>query len=286
MAVSLVLVSLVAAFFFALGIVLTQFALRFAPPLAGASISVPTSAVFFILLIPLTIDFGNWDWHAALLFAVAGTFYPAMVTLLNFASNMRLGANLAGALGNLTPLFAVGFAVILLGDVPHASQLLGLLAVCGGLLMLAFDRVRSHPGAALWFMALPLAAALFRGLAQPVVKLGLQDWPNAFAASTISYIVSASVLILTRRVIRRGPLPRSRGLWWYCAVGISNGLALLFLYSALTLGPVTTVAPIVATYPLLVVALNRVIHRDRTLSTMAFAGIAVSVVGVVLVLAA
>lgn len=286
MALSLLIVALIAAFFFALGIVLTPFGLRAAPPLVGASISVPSSAVFFLLLAPFTLDLGNADSGAILLFALAGVIYPAMVTLLNFAGNLRLGANLAGALGNLTPLFAVGFAVLLLGDIPHPSQLIGVLAVCAGLVIMALDRVRSHPGGALWILLLPLAAALFRGLAQPVVKLGLADWPNAFAASTVSYVVSASMLLLVRRTMVRAPVPRTRGMLWFCVIGISNGLALLFLYTALTMGPVTTVAPVVATYPLMIVVLNRAIHGDRTLSRAAFAGIAISVIGVVLVLTA
>jgi drug/metabolite transporter (DMT)-like permease len=277
MALSLLIVALIAAFFFALGIVLTPFGLRAAPPLVGASISVPSSAVFFLLLAPFTLDLGNADSGAILLFALAGVIYPAMVTLLNFAGNLRLGANLAGALGNLTPLFAVGFAVLLLGDIPHPSQLIGVLAVCAGLVIMALDRVRSHPGGALWILLLPLAAALFRGLA---------DWPNAFAASTVSYVVSASMLLLVRRTMVRAPVPRTRGMLWFCVIGISNGLALLFLYTALTMGPVTTVAPVVATYPLMIVVLNRAIHGDRTLSRAAFAGIAISVIGVVLVLTA
>jgi len=277
--------SLAAAFFFALGIVLTQFGLRHAPPLAGASISVPTSCLLFLLVSPWAIDWGGFDAHALTLFALAGCVYPAAVTLLNFISNQRLGPNLAGALGNTTPLFAVGIAAVILGDRPHAWQWLGIVAVVGGLILIAAERVRSHPGRALWFLALPILAAAFRGAAQPTVKAGLEIWPDAVAASTAAYVVSTVLLRGTRLAIGPRRLPWNRGLLWYSAIGVANGLALLTLYTALTFGPVSTVAPLVATYPLIVLALNRAIHGDRTLTGITFGGIALSVAGVALVLA-
>ena len=285
MDITLVLTALTAAFFYAMGIVLAPLGLRVASPVAGASVSVPSSALFFLILAPFTVDFAGIDRHSALLFVLAGIFFPATVTLLNFYGNNRLGPNLSGALGNLTPLFAVGLAAVLLHDVPNLWQSVGILAVCGGLLLLAFERMRLHTRAALWALLLPIAAAVVRGSAQPVVKLGLQDWPDPFAATTIGYVMSAMVLITVRRVVSPAPLPRDRRVLWYCVIGISNGLSVVFLYAALSMGPVTTVAPLMASYPLIVMGLNRVIHGDRVMSRMTFAGIMVSVAGVVLVVA-
>ncbi|MGR3320495.1 MAG: EamA family transporter [Pseudooceanicola sp.] len=285
MELAFILTALAAATFYALGIVLAPLGLRVAPPVAGASVSVPSSAAFFLLLAPFTVDFSGWDGGAVWLFVLAGLFFPAMVTLLNFAGNIRLGPNLSGALGNLTPLFAVGLAAILLDEVPGPWQVVGILAVCGGLLLLAVERMRLHTRAALWALTLPLFAAVLRGSAQPIVKLGLESWPDAFAATTIGYVMSAMVLVTVRRVVSPAPLPRDRRVLWYCVIGISNGLSVVFLYAALAQGPVTTVAPLMATYPLIVMGLNRVIHGDRTLSRMSAFGISVSVAGVALVLA-
>lgn len=281
-----VLIALTAATFYAFGIVLAPLGLRVAPPVTGGAVSVPTSAVFFLLLAPFTVNFDTYDPHGLALFVLAGAFFPAMVTLLNFAGNIRLGPNLTGALGNLTPLFAVAIAAILLGDVPGPWQILGILSVCGGLLLLAWERMRLHRGTALWVMGLPLAAAVLRGAAQPIVKLGLGSWPDAFAATTVGYVVSASVLLSVRRVVAPTPLPRDPRMLWYCVIGLCNGLSVVFLYAALSEGPVTMVAPLMATYPLIVMGLNRVIHGDRALSRTTFAGIVVSVAGVTLVLAA
>lgn len=286
MDILLVLTALAAAVFYAFGIVLAPLGLRVAPPVAGGAVSVPSSALFFLCLAPFTIDVGSYDPHGLALFTLAGAFFPAVVTLLNFAGNVRLGPNLVGALGNLTPLFAVAIAAVLLGDVPGPWQVLGILAVCGGLLMLALERMRLHAGAALWVLMLPLAAAVLRGAAQPIVKLGLESWPDAFAATTVGYVASAIVLVSVRRVVSPAPLPRDPRMLWYCVIGLCNGLSVVFLYTALTHGPVTVVAPLMATYPLIVMGLNRVIHGDRALTPTTFAGIAISVAGVAVVLAA
>lgn len=282
----MVLTALAAAVVYAFGIVLAPLGLRVAPPVAGAAVSVPSSALFFLLLAPFTVDFAAFDRQSLALFVLAGAFFPAMVTLLNFAGNVRLGPNLVGALGNLTPLFAVALAALLLGDVPGPWQVAGILAVCGGLLLLAVERMRLHADAALWVLMLPLAAAVLRGAAQPVVKLGLAGWPDAFAATTIGYVTSATVLLSVRRIFHRAPLPRDPRVLWYCVIGICNGLSVVFLYAALTRGPVTVVAPLMATYPLIVMGLNRVIHGDRALTRTTFAGICISVAGVAVVLAA
>ena len=155
-----------------------------------------------------------------------------------------------------------------------------------GLLLLAVERMRLDADAALWVLTLPLAAAVLRGAAQPVVKLGLAGWPDAFAATTIGYVTSATVLLSVRRIFHRAPLPRDPRVLWYCVIGICNGRSVVFLYAALTRGPVTVVAPLMATYPLIVMGLNRVIHGDRALTRTTFAGICISVAGVAVVLAA
>ena len=67
-------------------------------------------------------------------------------------------------------------------------------------------------------------------------------------------------------------------------IGLCNGLAVVFLYSALGRGEVVQVSPVVATYPLFTILLNRLIHRDRSMGARGFIGSAVSVAGGVAVI--
>jgi len=277
--------SLSAALFFAFGLVLTTFGLRSLTPLVGASFSIPTSFALFLALAPVTIDFSQLHWQAVAIFALAGLFYPAMVTLLNFLSNRALGPNLTGGLGNLTPIFAIGIAIILLGEVPTLWQWVGIIAVCTGLVLLAMDRARSHPGASLAVMAIPLAAAFLRGAVQPVVKIGMMLWPSAFAAVLFGYMTSTLVVWSVRLASGQGQPPGSRaGMGWFALIGFCNGSAMLSLYAALRRGDVVQVAPVVACFPLITIALNRLIHGDRSMGARGLAGSVVSVAGVVAVL--
>ena len=72
-----------------LGLVLTQIGLRHLPPLRGACISVPSSALAYIALAPILLDASAFDSRGALLFVVSGCMFPAAVTLLTFEGNRR-----------------------------------------------------------------------------------------------------------------------------------------------------------------------------------------------------
>lgn len=279
-------VAVLSAFCFALALVLTRYGLRDVAPLTGAAISVPSTAAMFVLLAPLTVDTGAADRDAALLFAGVGAVFPVAVTVLTFAANSRIGADLTGALGNLSPVFAVALAVVLLDEAPTAGQAAGIAAVGAGIVLMLGGRGGAGRRFAPWALGLPLLAALVRGTIQPVVKLGLQDWPDPFAAITIGYAVSAAIVLALARLRGLRPLAAPRaGRFWFVGVGICNGLAVLTLYTALGMGPVTLVAPLVACYPLFTIALNRLLHRDRSLSSRAGLGIAVTVGGIALLLA-
>ena len=281
----ILLLSVGASVFLALGLVLTTYGLRTLSPLVGASVSVPTSFLMFLLLTPVTVDFTTIDWRAVAIFAVAGVFYPAFVSILNFVSNRALGPNLTGGLGNLSPIFAIGLAILLLGELPSALQWLGILAVCAGLVFLALDRARRIPSTNLRLLALPLAGAFLRGAVQPVVKLGLLMWPSAFGAAVIGYFMS-SVVIWAARLASGQRMPRHArsGIAWFMAIGFCNGTALVMLYLALGMGEVVQVSPVVATYPLVTIGLNRMIHGDRSMGPRGLVGSLISVAGVVAVI--
>lgn len=277
--------SIGAAIFLAFGLVLTTFGLRTLTPIVGASFSVPTSFLMFLLLTPVTVNFAGLDWRAVAIFAAAGVFYPAFVSILNFVSNRALGPNLTGGLGNLSPIFAIGLAILLLGELPSALQWVGIFGVCAGLVFLALDRARRIPSTNLRLLALPLAGAFLRGAVQPVVKLGLLMWPSAFGAALIAYFMSSCVIWVARLWSgQKTPRGAGAGILWFMLIGFCNGTALVMLYLALGMGEVVQVSPVVATYPLITIGLNRIIHGDRSMGPRGLLGSLISVVGVVAVI--
>jgi drug/metabolite transporter (DMT)-like permease len=69
------------------------------------------------------------------------------------------------------------------------------------------------------------------------------------------------------------------------AVGFCNGLAVLLIYAALARGPVTLVAPLFAAYPLVTLALSRLLLRHEPFGPRLALGVAATVAGVVLLIA-
>lgn len=288
MNLAVVALALGAAACFGLSLVLTRIGLRYLTALRGACVSLPTTALAFLALAPAFLDTGGFQAGSAALFALAGCLFPASVTLLTFEGNRRVGPAITGALGNLTPLFAVLVALLLLGEVPSLGQLAGIAVILSGVLLIV-GAPRAVPDQAFgWAVALLLAAAVIRGAVQPVVKLGLESWPSPYAATLIGYAMSA-LIVLAVGFGREGAviIPFGRRGWpWFVPVGLLNGLALLSIYAALARGPVAVVAPLVACYPLATLAFSRLLLGSGGLTLGAGAGVAITVAGVALLLRA
>ncbi len=207
------------------------------------------------------------------------------MALLNFESNHLMGPNIAGTLGSITPLFAVLLAVLFLGETLSNAQVLALAAIVGGVAMTSWGRDEASSHRSVWLLALPLSASAGRGLVQPIIKLGLAWWPNPIAAVVIGYTVSSAVLVIAERLRSesRATFDR-RGAWWFAAVGICNGLAVLAMYAALGKGPVTVVSPLIASYPLVTLGLSRLFLKHEPVGALLIGGVAVTVGGIILLI--
>ena len=212
MDVFLVALAVASAFCFAFALVITQFGLRTIKPFYGASVALWTSALLFLMTSPNTFRWEDWHSQSAIIFAAVGLVFPVAVTLLTFHANQRIGPNLTGTLGNLTPMFAVTLAIFLLGEIPHKDHWIGIFAISAGVTLLFLNGKKRGRRITLLALSLPLAAAAIRGAAQPLIKLGLADWSNPFAAVTIGYIISAVVIgfLVSIRESDRPP-PGSQG---------------------------------------------------------------------------
>ena len=274
-----------AAFCFALALILTQFGLRYMASWRSPLYSIGSSAIAVWLLAPVFVDMTRFDLRAAAIFAGVGCIFPVMVSILSVRSNAALGPAVAGAAGNVTPVFAVLGAVLLLGERLALLQLAGLAAVVGGIVLLALRGGTAKRQWSVWMLGLPLGAAFVRGIIQPVIKSGLVLWPEPLAAAAIGYAMSSIVILLLvgRRAWRDGPAD-FRGVLWFSAVGLANGSATFLLYAALGLGSITLVAPLVAIFPLIALVLSLVLLKGERLASLGVFGIFVSVGGVVLLL--
>ena len=277
--------SMLAAALYGTGLVTTYCGLRHMQELAGARVSIPSAALLFWLLSPW-IDWPAWQAQAVAIFALVGLFYPAVVTLLTFAGNRRLGPTVAGTIGSTTPLFAVLGAAAFLGEALGARELVATTSIVLGTMALsrpAAGVTAIPPRSALW---MPWSAALLRSIAQVLSKAGLALWPNPFAVALVSYSVSV-VIVWTAGAfapVRSAPAFTRRGVAWFALTGVLNGAAVLSMYYALTTGPVNAVAPVVATYPLFTLALSAALLRQQRLSGRLMGGVVLTVAGIAILL--
>ena len=244
----------------------------------------------FLVLTPWLLDTSQASAHGAIIFALIGIFFPAAVTLFVFTGTDKLGATTANAVSNTTPMFAILFAILFLGETLTLERVLGAVTVVAGVITLSWDekgRKRDWP---LWALLLPIGAASSRGGGLALTKFGLGVWPDPFAAALIGYAVSASVLLLLNmvRAMRANVRPRltPQAVPWFVATGLCNGAATLAMFSALKGGEVSLVSPIISTSPLFTFLLGALVLRQERLSARLAVGVALTVAGILLLLLA
>lgn len=250
---------------------------------SGAKVSIPTAALLFWLFAPF-LDLVGWQAAAIGIFILVGLFFPAVVTLLTFEANRRLGPTVAATVGSTAPLFAVLGAGAFLGETLGLRELLGTSIIVLGSVAISGRREDGAGGRRRSDWWLPWSSAVLRALAQVLSKAGLALWPNPFAAALIGYTAS-SLVVWAATTSGRKPVFTRSGVRWFAATGVLNGAAVLLLYHALSAGPVSLVSPIVATYPLFTLMLGAAMLREERIRRRTLFGVVLTVAGVVLLLA-
>src|SRR5437870_7026329 len=121
--------ALVSSAFLGTAVVLANVGLRYLHPARGALVSIPTTTLAFWLLAPSLLHGEGWNATAFAIFAAVGVVFPAVVTLLNFASNRLTGPTVAGTVSSTTPLFAVLVAIVFLGEPLTLAAAAGTAAI-------------------------------------------------------------------------------------------------------------------------------------------------------------
>src|SRR5258707_11182210 len=158
-----IILGIAASAFLGAGLVLTQFGLRTIHRVSGAAISVPWFPLVFLLLSPVLLRSETVNWHAVPIFIAVGLVFPAVLTIMTFASNRALGPVVTGALGNLSPLLSVAVAVVLLHEPLRALQFGGLMVTVLGVLTITITRTDHMRDWRTWALLLPLGASVGRG---------------------------------------------------------------------------------------------------------------------------
>jgi len=271
---------------FGVAMVTARVGLRHLDARAAAAVSIPMATLLFVAAAPFTIDFASFNLAAVIIFAVVGLFYPALVTLLTFRSNEELGPTVTSAISGTAPLFAMLAAALFLHERVPPQATLAAVGVAAGVALMSWNPRSAHKRLAGKALLWPVAGAILRGFAQAGAKAGLLLWSNPFAASLAGYLISTVTVlgVSQARGNQRRKLTRS-GLIWFAITGVLNGSALVLMYSALALAPVSTVAPIIAAYPLVTVIVSAFFLRTEPVSHRATAGAVITVTAIAFLVA-
>ncbi|MFZ9150864.1 MAG: EamA family transporter [Burkholderiales bacterium] len=272
---------MLSALCFGAGMITSRIGLCHLDARSGAAVSIPTATLLFVIATPFTVELSAFNLAAALIFATVGLFYPALVTLLTFRSNEELGPTVTSAISGTAPLFAMLAAALLLGEQIPPQAAISAVAVAVGVALLSWRPGATKQHIAAVKLVWPVAGAIVRGIAQAGAKAGLLLWGNPFAASVIGYLVSSAAVVGAEQMRRGGRRTlNSNGLLWFALTGLINGGAMVLMYAALARAPVSTVAPVIAAYPLVTVLGSAIFLRHETLNRRIIAGAVITVTAI------
>jgi uncharacterized membrane protein len=254
--------------------------------LTGSVISLGTSTVIFWTLAIVLAPLALLASPAIGYFMAGGLFAPALGQTLGYIGMERIGVARSSPIVNTSPMFSSIFAVLLLGEIWLVQNMLGTGLVILGVIVLSTSR----PASGKWHkkdVIYPILAALAFGISTTFRKTGLMTIHVPLLAAAVT--VGTAFLGLLAIVWCKGGRdilsfnPRSSS--WLFGGAVINSAAILSFFSALNVGTVVRVEPLVACNPLLTILWASIFLRQfETLSWRVVAGALVTVSGTVLVL--
>ena len=266
---------------------------RISPPTATfLAVSVGT-VVAVILALALSrsemwgLPLKAFGWFAAL--AAMGYL---LARLLNYSAISMIGAARVAPMGSVAPMFAVILAVAILGERPNLLVGLGTPVIVSGLALAvtggtpASHSGRLDSGSRLGYLLAFASSSTFGGR-DVVSRHVVTDVASPLVTSAFALAIgSAMLLILTHRDLLRGLRRVPVGYIGICALaGLSQGLASICIFQALSRAPVTVVSPIYACTPLFTLVMAHfLLQRLEAVTLLLVVGTLLSVGGVVMVI--
>jgi drug/metabolite transporter (DMT)-like permease len=254
----------------------------------GSLISLGTSATIFWLLVLVFVPLSILRTPAIVYFIAGGIFAPAIGQTLGYIGMERIGIARSTPIINTSPIFSSLFAVLFLGEVWLLRNIIGTCLVIVGIIILSL----SKPAEGKWDkkgIIFPVLGALAFGISTTLRKTGLMtvQVPVLAAAVTVgtAFFVLLGIIYLQggRRVLK---FNRQSSGWLFGAALVNTG-AILSFFSALNLGKIVRVEPLVACNPLLTLILAGIFLRQlEKLTARVVFGSLVTIIGTALVVTA
>lgn len=233
---------------------------RGADPEAGALVVTGLGfAVGTVLAIPELA--GELDPADLWPFLLVGAIVPGMSQILFILAVRDAGPSRAAILIGTAPLMSVLIALLVLDEPFRPLLLVGTALIVAGGAILARERARPAHFRVVGAVLALTCAGLFAVRDNAVRFVARDADAPALAASALSLLAAAVIVLLYLLLVRRDGLPRKlrTALPAFAAAGVTLGLAYASLVEAFDHGRVSIVAPLNATQSLWAVLLAAVL---------------------------
>jgi DME family drug/metabolite transporter len=260
--------------------------LNYGTPTTAIAFSLCTSTLILATLLVPLIDWQEAPTKALWIFSVAGVLSPFATQILLFVAAAKVGISRASPLRNTTPLFAGLIAVVALGETLTVPIVAGTLLIISGATLLGTKDSKDTGDYKRIYLVLPVAAALLGGFSSPMRKFGyslVESVPLAICFVQAGAFLGLATYLFTTKKYRELVFRRET-LLWFGASGVLNSLAISFNMTALEMGDVVVVTPLIATTPLFTVLFTFIFLRsfERVTRKVVFGAGAICVGGIVL----
>ncbi len=246
-----------------------------------------TTAIFWLLVLILTPLSALWT-PAIGYFIAAGIFAPAIGQTLGYIGIERIGVARSTPIVNSAPIFSSSFAVLFLGEVWTAQNILGTLSVIIGVIILSSGKSSEGEWRKIDILY-PLVAAVAFGISTTLRKFGLSALhvPLLGAAVTVGTAFFILLGLIQLRGGRQALKFNPASTRWLFGAAVVNTGAILSVFSALNLGKVVRVEPLIASNPLLTILWVGIFLRQiERISVRIVLGALFTVMGTTLVVTA
>jgi drug/metabolite transporter, DME family len=274
-----------AALCFSIAHVLVRRGLVHSNALTGSFVSLATSAAAFWMLLPWFAPLSALQAPAIGYFIAAGFFAPAIGQTLGYLGIERIGVARSMPIVNSAPIFSSLLAVFFLGEVWVLQNIIGTGLVIIGAIILSSGK----PAAGDWRkldIVYPILGALAFGISTTLRKTGLTEVQIPILGAAVATGTAFFVLlgIIQMRGGRQVLEFNRQSSGWLFGAALVNTAAILSVFSALNVGNVVRVEPLIASNPLLSLLWTGIFLKElERLSARIVLGALVTVTGTVLV---
>jgi len=253
----------ITAIFYASALVSARRGLKYSTPATVTLVSILMQNVLLWSAVFLTGGVHAVPIEGVLLFSVVGITQLG-VRLLAYTGVEKIGASRSAALQSISPLISAVLAISLLHETTTLLIIAGTLLVVAGIVLVSWKPEKQLPDFRPWHLLLPVGAAFLTGMNHPIRRyvLSLANEPLFFSAlmgavSLAGFVVYGAVTPQKHRIIWN-----RKSLGPFLGTGVFETFSILCIITALSLGQVTDIAPIAASYPVWSLLEVRLFLRD------------------------